>query len=99
MLEWERVQIDLDAARAIQRSLLPQSVPEIRGYSLAYRSITCYEVGGDYVDMLPLSDGRLMLVLADVAGMGLSSALMSMSFRSAFRAMPGTSLPLADITE
>jgi len=97
MLEWERVQIDLDAARAIQRSLLPQSTPDIEGYSLAFRSITCYEVGGDYVDMLPLNDGRLMLVLADVAGKGLASALMSMSFRSAFRAIAGTGLPLAEM--
>ncbi len=98
-LEWERVKIDLDAARAIQRSLLPQSTPNIEGYSLAFRSITCYEVGGDYVDMLPLPDGRLMIVLADVAGKGLASALMSMSFRSAFRAMAGTGLPLAEMAE
>ena len=94
MLEWERVQLDLDAARAIQRSLLPQSVPEIGGYSLTFRSTTCYEVGGDYVDVAPLPDGSLMMVLADVAGKGLASALMSMTFRSSFRAMAGAGLPL-----
>ncbi|MCX6602946.1 MAG: hypothetical protein NTV52_05075 [Acidobacteria bacterium] len=53
-LEWERVQLDLDAARAIQRSLLPQSLPDLPGYTLAIRSTTCYEVGGDYVDVVPL---------------------------------------------
>jgi serine phosphatase RsbU (regulator of sigma subunit) len=94
MIEWERVQLDLDAARAIQRSLLPQSVPEIGGYSLTFRSTTCYEVGGDYVDVAPLADGSLMMVLADVAGKGLASALMSMTFRSSFRAMAGAGLPL-----
>src|SRR5580658_9947155 len=44
-VEFARVQQDLDAARAIQRSLLPQKMPAIAGYSLAYRSNTCYEVG------------------------------------------------------
>ena len=97
MLEWERVRLDLDAARAIQRSLLPQATPEIAGYSLGFRSTTCYEVGGDYVDVLSLPDGRLMMVLADVAGKGLASALISASFRSMFRAMSGAGLPLAQM--
>ena len=44
-IEFARVQQDLDAAREIQRSLLPQKLPSIPGYSLAYRSATCYEVG------------------------------------------------------
>ncbi|HLK65747.1 MAG TPA: PP2C family protein-serine/threonine phosphatase [Bryobacteraceae bacterium] len=97
MLEWERVQLDLDAARAIQRSLLPQTVPDVEGYSLTFRSTTCYEVGGDYVDILPLADGRMMLVLADVAGKGLASAMISVTFRSSFRAIAGAGLPLDEM--
>lgn len=97
MIEWERVRADLDAARAIQRSLLPQAVPDVAGYSLALRSTTCYEVGGDYVDVVPLEDGRLMMVLADVAGKGLASAMISMTFRSSFRAMAGAGLRLDEM--
>ncbi|HBY64116.1 MAG TPA: hypothetical protein DEH78_30200 [Solibacterales bacterium] len=97
MIEWERVRADLDAARAIQRSLLPQSVPDVAGYSLDLRSTMCYEVGGDYVDVMPLSDGRIMMVLADVAGKGVASAMISMTFRSSFRAMSGAGLTLAEI--
>src|ERR1035438_1689054 len=48
-VEFARVQQDLDAARGIQRSLLPQRLPSIPGYSLGFRSVTCYEVGGDYL--------------------------------------------------
>lgn len=96
-IEWERVQMDLDAARAIQRSLLPDHVPAIDGYGLHFRSTTCYEVGGDYVDVVTLDDGRLMMVLADVAGKGMASAMISMTFRSSFRAMAGTGLPLEEI--
>jgi len=89
--------MDLDAARTIQRSLLPQEVPAIAGYTLNYRSTTCYEVGGDYVDVVALPDGRLMMVLADVAGKGLASAMISMTFRSSFLSMAGAGLPLHEM--
>jgi len=89
-----RVQQDLDSARAIQRSLLPQQLPKIPGYSVGFKSTTCYEVGGDYLDILEMPDGSLLMAVADVAGKGLASAMMSVIFRSAFRAMAvsGTAL-------
>jgi serine phosphatase RsbU (regulator of sigma subunit) len=96
-LEFARVQQDLDAARNIQRSLLPQKLPDIPGYSLAFRSATCYEVGGDYLDIVAQPDGSLLIAVADVAGKGLASAIMSTSFRSAFRAMAASGLPLAEL--
>jgi serine phosphatase RsbU (regulator of sigma subunit) len=96
-VEWARVQQDLDAARAIQRSLLPQQMTEISGYSVAVRSSTCYEVGGDYVDLVSLPDGSEIMVVADVAGKGLASAIVATSFRSAFRAMALAGLPLAEL--
>ena len=97
-VEWARVQQDLEAARAIQNSLLPQQLAEISGYSVAVRSSTCYEVGGDYVDILNLPDGSQIMVVADVAGKGLASAIVASSFRSAFRAMALAGLPLAELT-
>jgi serine phosphatase RsbU (regulator of sigma subunit) len=96
-LQWARVQQDLDAARNIQRSLLPQTLPKIPGYTIAFRSVTCYEVGGDYLDIVEQPDGSLLLVVADVAGKGLASAIMSTSFRAAFRAMAITGMPLAEL--
>jgi serine phosphatase RsbU (regulator of sigma subunit) len=96
-IEFARVQQDLDAAREIQRSLLPQKLPSIPGYSLAYRSATCYEVGGDYLDIVEQPDGSILMAVADVAGKGLASAIMSTSFRSAFRAMAATGLPLDEL--
>jgi serine phosphatase RsbU (regulator of sigma subunit) len=96
-VEFARVQQDLDAARGIQRSLLPQTLPSIAGYSLAFKSVTCYEVGGDYLDIFALPDGSLLIVVADVAGKGMASAIMSTSFRSAFRAMAISGLPLDEL--
>lgn len=96
-VQWARVQQDLDAARNIQRSLLPQKLPEIPGYSIGFRSVTCYEVGGDYLDIVEEPDGKLLMAVADVAGKGLASAIMSTSFRAAFRAMAITSLSLDEL--
>jgi serine phosphatase RsbU (regulator of sigma subunit) len=93
-LQWARVQQDLDAARQIQRSLLPQRMPSIPGYSIAVKSQTCYEVGGDYVDIISLSEGGIIMAVADVAGKGLASAIMATSFRAAFRAMAITGVSL-----
>jgi serine phosphatase RsbU (regulator of sigma subunit) len=97
-VEFARLQQDLDAARLIQRSLLPQTLPEISGYSVAFRSDTCYEVGGDYIDIVEQPDGSLLMAVADVAGKGLASAIMSTSFRAAFRGMAATGMPLDELT-
>ena len=94
---WARVEQDLHAARAIQRSLVPQQMPEIDGYSVAVRYSACYEVGGDCVDIVSLPDGVQVMAVADVAGKGLASAIVSTAFRSAFRASVGAGLPLAEL--
>jgi sigma-B regulation protein RsbU (phosphoserine phosphatase) len=96
-LEWARVQQDLDAARAIQRSLLPKSMPDIPHFSIAGRSTACYEVGGDYLDTILLPDGTHLMVVADVAGKGLASAIVATSFRSSLRSLVTQPLALADI--
>ena len=96
-VDFARLQQDLDAARNIQRSLLPQRLPAIEGYSIGFKSKTCYEVGGDYLDIVPMPDGTILLAVADVAGKGLASAIVSTSFRSAFRAAAASGQPLTDV--
>jgi len=96
-VEFARLQQDLDAARQIQRSLLPQRLPAVPGYSVAFRSDACYQVGGDYLDIVEQPDGSLLMAVADVAGKGLASAIMSSSFRAAFRGMAATGLPLDEL--
>jgi len=96
-VQWQRVESDLASARQVQRSLLPQEMPHIPGYNMAMRSVTCYEVGGDYLDIVPMASGKTTIVVADVAGKGLASALVGTSFRSAFRAMVNSGIPLLEI--
>lgn len=96
-IEYARLAQDLDAARAIQQSLLPQTMPVIPGYTLAARSRACYQVGGDYLDVVTEPDGSILVVVADVAGKGLASALVCTAFRSAFRALAKQSLTLREL--
>lgn len=96
-VQWARVQQDLDAARAIQQSLLPKSMPQIPGFSIEGRSSACYEVGGDYMDTVVLPDGTQLFVVADVAGKGLASAIIATGFRSAFRSLASHPIPLAEL--
>ena len=96
-VEYARLAQDLDAARAIQQSLLPQDMPAIPGYSVAARSRACYHVGGDYLDVVTEPDGSHLIVVADVAGKGLASALIGTAFRSAFRALARQSLTLREL--
>jgi serine phosphatase RsbU (regulator of sigma subunit) len=96
-LEWQRVETDLASARDIQRSLLPQKMPQIPGYNIGAQSVTCYEVGGDYLDIVPLVSGDTVIVVADVAGKGLSSALVGSSFRSTFRALANSGMSMVEL--
>ena len=98
-MEWARVQQDLDAARSLQRSLLPKDMPDIPGFSIAARSTACYEVGGDYLDSIPLGDGTHLMVVADVAGKGLASAIVATSFRAALRTLAGHGVTLEQLAE
>ncbi len=97
LIEYARVSQDLDAARAIQQSLIPQTMPLVPGYSLAARSSACYQVGGDYLDIVTEPSGSHLIVVADVAGKGLASALVSTAFRSAFRVLAHQFPPLEEL--
>jgi serine phosphatase RsbU (regulator of sigma subunit) len=73
--EKRRLEQELQIARDIQMSLLPQGTLSAPGMSLAALCAPAREVGGDYYDVLPLSDGRVGLLIADVSGKGTSAAL------------------------
>jgi serine phosphatase RsbU (regulator of sigma subunit) len=80
-------QDDALAAMALHRSLLPTTLPEVPGTDLAARYVTgSGNVGGDWYDVFVLPDGRLGVVVGDVAGSGLAAAVIMGRMRSALRA-------------
>ncbi len=84
-LEAQRYAHQLAYAGAVQRRMIPQAPPAFDKAEIAavYRPI--FEVGGDYFDFLPFSEGNLGIVIADVSGKGVPASLLMASLRSAFR--------------
>src|SRR5215469_13011197 len=80
-------QDDAQAAVALHRSLLPAALPDVPGYELAARYVTgSGNVGGDWYDVFVLPDGKVAVVVGDVAGSGLQAAVIMGRMRSALRA-------------
>jgi hypothetical protein len=94
--ECDALERELGVARDVQRELLPHHAPDLPGLQLAGICRQAIAVGGDYYDYLPLADGRLGLVIADVSGKGVPAALLMASLQASVRSLlptaadPGT---------
>ncbi len=85
--ERERLESELRLAREIQQSLLPQQLPVVAGLSFSAYSRQSELVGGDYYDLLPLDDHRVLLVIADVVGKGISAAILMSNLQASLHAL------------
>ncbi|GAB3111557.1 SpoIIE family protein phosphatase [Streptomyces calidiresistens] len=91
-----------EAAVMLQRSLLPQSVPEPPGVRIGFRYVpgsSRAEVGGDWFDVIPLAGGRVAFVVGDVMGHGLRAAATMGRLRTAVRTLADLDLPPAEVLE
>jgi sigma-B regulation protein RsbU (phosphoserine phosphatase) len=86
-LEKERLEREMELAAEIQRQILPKAMPEVPGYELWGWNRPARQVGGDYYDLLPTADGRLVVTVGDVSGKGMPAALMVSVLHSALRLM------------
>ena len=84
--EKERMAKELEIAKGIQQSFLPDSVPEIPGIDLAALNLPALEVGGDFYDFIPITTDRWGLAIADVSGKGVPAALFMALSRTLIRA-------------
>jgi serine phosphatase RsbU (regulator of sigma subunit) len=75
-LRRQAVERDLELARRVQLGLLPEDYPNCEGFEFFAYYNSAYDVGGDYYDFIELPNERLALVVADVAGKGVSAALL-----------------------
>ncbi|MGD0693886.1 MAG: GAF domain-containing SpoIIE family protein phosphatase [Terriglobia bacterium] len=99
LLEKERMEKELALARDIQRSLLPETVPVVEGFDIALLNEPCFAVGGDYYDFLSLGPQTLLVVIADVEGKGVSSALVMSNLQATLRVLVHHVHPLNGIAE
>lgn len=78
----------LELAAEVQKSLLPQKSPQIKGLDIAGRALSCDEIGGDYFDYLPglnCPDKQFGIVVGDVTGHGVDAALLMTTARAFLR--------------
>jgi phosphoserine phosphatase RsbU/P len=76
---------DLQLAHKVQQGFLPSAPPKVEGYDFFDFYEPANQVGGDYFDYVPLSGGRLAMILADVSGKGISAALLTAKLSSEAR--------------
>jgi sigma-B regulation protein RsbU (phosphoserine phosphatase) len=77
---------EMEIARQIQRSFLPERLPDVDGWEIAARFRSAREVAGDFYDAFLLPNGHLAVALGDVCGKGVGAALFMTLFRSLVRA-------------
>ena len=96
MVNRERLEHEVQLARQIQKTFLPEHLPEISGWNLAATWITARQVGGDFYDVFELPGGRLGLFIADVSDKGIPAALFMALTRTLVRAVVFDTLSPAD---
>jgi phosphoserine phosphatase RsbU/P len=86
LLDKKRLEQELSIAREIQLSFLPQREPPLKGFDVAGLNLPSRLVSGDYYDFIRIVEGQWGLVVGDVSGKGIPSALIMASFRASLLA-------------
>ncbi|MFL3015820.1 MAG: SpoIIE family protein phosphatase [Candidatus Neomarinimicrobiota bacterium] len=97
-MEEQRREEELEEARQFQMDMLPDSTPDILDLDIAATIQTASEVGGDYYDFFPESDGKsLYVVVGDATGHGMTAGMMVSITKAGLYGIP--SIPPNDVTE
>jgi serine phosphatase RsbU (regulator of sigma subunit) len=97
MLKQQRIQLDLNYARRIQKSFLPTDLPKLSSYDFNYFYKPAYDVGGDFYDFIPVSDRKIAIIIGDVSGKGVSAALLMARATSELRIAAYTLIEPANV--
>ena len=87
ILRTQQIEQDLAFATSIQLSFLPQEMPRLQGFRFSTHYQPAREVGGDFYDFIPLDDDSVGILIGDVSGKGVASALFMARFTTDFRVM------------
>jgi len=99
MAERERMAAALEIAKDIQQNLFPREPLYFDEYAIAGLNLPCDETGGDYYDFLTMPDGRIAIIVGDVSGHGVGSALVMSEVRALFHALLGADADLVAVVK
>lgn len=88
----EQEKEDLAKARRVQAGLLPQTIPDLHGFEIGAYYNACRDVGGDYFDFFTLDEDHVGFLIADVAGKGISAAMVMCMARTVFHSLHAQTL-------
>ena len=91
--EKERLQTELEIAREVQSQLYPKEAPPMRGLKLTVCCDPARMVSGDYYDYQEIAGGKMAFAIGDVAGKGISAALLMATIQAALRAQINLNQP------
>ena len=97
-LEKQKMENELMIARDIQKGLLPSVLPRLERLDLAATNISSKQVGGDYYDVVEMSNGRHIIAIGDVSGKGTPAALLMANLQATIRALVPLELTLGELT-
>ena len=95
--EKQRIDEELTIARQIQQSLLPSVLPHDGWFRAAGSSAPSHKVGGDYFDIRLIAEGCWSVVVADVSGKGVSSAILASLLQGAFLSASSDASQMPDL--
>lgn len=97
--EKRRLEEEAEAARQVQKRLLPTKLPEVPRCDVAARMFPCTEVAGDLYDVREMPDGRFAIVVGDVTGHGMAAAMLATSVVTGLDMLCDENLPLNQLAE
>lgn len=81
----EQQALEMEQAKVTQRSIMPNQMPQVPGIHMVSKYAPMKTIGGDFYDIIQLNENKLGIVVADVAGHGVSAALIAFMASSAFK--------------
>jgi len=96
-LEQEALKKEMELAAKMQLMLIPKTLPQNNNVEMSALYLPHHNVGGDYYDVIVLDENRIAFCVADIAGKGVSAALLMANFQAAMRILTRQNLALTDI--
>lgn len=97
-IEKQKMEEELEIARDIQKNLLPHEIPEFKNIEISASNVSSKQVGGDFYDVIPLSENSFCAAIADVSGKGVPAALLMANLQAFLKIICKHGMQLVDAT-